>query len=75
VPYAIKFMKLTEEIVQTPWDRSFETAKRHAQDHLQMHRSRSGATHVEIYDSGTGKLMFTHPRLLDARGAYDPWGR
>jgi hypothetical protein len=67
VPYAIRFMKLTEEVEQTPWARSFETAQRHAQDHFPMHRSRSGATHVEVYDSDTGKLMFTHPSLVPAK--------
>jgi hypothetical protein len=59
--YTIKFMKDGEEILQTPWGRSLETAQRHAQDHLPMHRSKSGATHVEVYDTDTGKLMFTHP--------------
>ncbi len=67
MPYAIKFMKHTEEIGQTPWARSFETAQRHAQDHFPLHRSRSGATHVEVYDSETGKLLFTHPRLPNAK--------
>ncbi len=67
MPYVIKFMKHAEEIEQTPWERSFETAERHAQDHFPMHRSRSGATHVEVYDSLTGILMFTHPILRGAK--------
>lgn len=67
MPYVIKFMKHAEEIEQTPWGRSFETAERHAQDHFPMHRSRSGATHVEVYDSVTGNLMFTHPILRNAK--------
>jgi hypothetical protein len=54
-------MKDGEEIWQTPWGRSLETAQRHAQDHFPMHRSKSGATHVEVYDTDTGKLMFTYP--------------
>jgi len=61
VRYAIKYMKQSEEVGQTPWQYSLEAAKRHAQDHFPMHRSRSGATHVEVYDSDTGNLMFTHP--------------
>ena len=74
MPYAIKFMKLAEVIETTVWGRSFETATRHARDHFQLHRTRSGATHVDIHDAATGEHVFSHPNGLSARKTWRPQG-
>jgi hypothetical protein len=68
VPYAIVFRKHSEIVSNVPWKASFTSAKRHAQDHFRTHQKGSGATHAEVVNTDTGKVMYSYPRILNAQG-------
>lgn len=62
--YRIVFMERERVIVNTPWDRSLESAKQHALDGLKIH----SADRVEIRRDDDDQLVFQHPRVLRAKG-------